>query len=609
MSKISVRLFAVVMLAAMLLSACASITPVAPGTGGLAQSTDTAAPKVEATATAAPKMDATATQSPTKADVAAATATVAAPAPSTGDAKGFVTMSNELYSTWTRNFNPFAPTPLWPTSMGIYEPLMIYNTLKSEMTPWLATAYAWKDSGKTLELKIREGVKFSDGSPMTAKDVLFTFNLLKTPGTNGSAASIMNNEVDSVAAPDDTTFVIKFKTVNSEALYAAVAQVVVSEKAWKDVKDPVTYTNDNPIATGPFTQVTRFDAQFWQLEKNPNYWQPGKPYIQGLRFPAFPGNDQANMAMVNGEVDWGANFIPDIKTTYLDKDKANNHYWFTTTGSSVMLYVNTTMKPFDNPDVRKALSMAIDRQQIVSAAEFDYTKPADATGLSDEGYKAWKDAGNIQAGAEWVTLNVDKANAMLDKAGLKKGADGTRIAPDGKPMTYELLVVSGWTDWVSSCEMMAQNLKDIGINASVKSLEYNAWYDTVSKGQFTMSIGWSNGGATPYGFYAGQMKTTRSKPVGESAPDNWQRYTNKDADKLLDAFTAETDPAKQKEIMTQIQAIFVKEAPAIPLFPGPDWYEYSTKNFTGFPGADNPLYVGAPFNITGLMLMTNIKPK
>jgi peptide/nickel transport system substrate-binding protein len=524
----------------------------------------------------------------------------------------FMTVNVEQVSTWMRNFNPFSPDVRYPAQAGMYEPLMNYNKSTGELVPWLATDYAWNADNTALTFKIRQGVKWSDGQPFTARDVVFTFDMLKNnPALATVATSILTDYVDSFTAPDDFTVEIKFKTVYTLSLYDLANQYIVPEHIWKDIADPVTFTNDNPVATGPFTEVTKFEDQIYVVEKNPYYWQEGKPYFQGLRYPAYPGNDQANLALVNGELDWAGNFVPDIEKTYVSKDTENFHYFFTG-GDQVLLYINPAVKPFDNPEVRKAISMGIDRKMVINVAMYDYVLPSDATGLSEQ-YQTWKNPKAVDAGT-WTNYDVAKANEILDNAGLKKGADGIRIGPDGKPMKYKLIAVAGWTDWVSACQIVAQNMKDLGIDISVETPEYNAWIDELGKGQHQWAIGWSSGGPTPYNFYRGLLSKQTLLPVGEAADENWNRFVDEEADKLMEEFVKTSDPLKQKEIMDQIQMIFVNDAPALPLFPGPDWYEYNTTRFTDWPTKENPYAPGPPYNapynsLSPLFLLTTVKPK
>jgi len=545
-----------------------------------------------------------------------ATATTGQSGQATGAAgKGVMTISVAQQATWVRNFNPFSSDFRFPTIHGIYEPMMIYNTVKGELVPWLATKYAWSTDNKTLTFTLRNDVKWSDGQPFKASDVAYTFNLLKTVnGLQGAGVIAMNGSaayVDTVTAPDDTTVVFNFKKVFTPGLYDIANQDIVPEHIWKDIKDPVKETNPNPVGTGPFTQVTVFQPQIFEVDKNPNYWQPGKPYVQGFRQPAYPGNDQANLATANGENDYAANFIPDIDKVFVSKDPKNYGYWFPPFGATVMLYLNTTKKPFDDANVRKAISMAIDRKQIANVAEYGYTKPADVTGLSDA-YPKFKLQDMTKLGDDWTAMDVAKANQMLDAAGLTKGGNGVRNGPDGKPLTYEINVVDGWSDWVSSCQIMVQNLKAVGITASVKAYDFSTWLDRVQKGNFDMSIGWSSGGATPFNYYRDQMAQSSLQPIGTTANVDWQRYVSKKGDDLLNQFASTADPAQQSAIAAQLQQVFHDEAPAIPLFPGPDWYEYNTTRFTDFPTKDNPYAIGSWFNQgtpEQLIVMTTIKPK
>ena len=522
-----------------------------------------------------------------------------------------MTVSAQQQATWVRNFNPFVTDNRFPTVNGVHEPLMIYNTLKGELAPWLATEYQFSDDNKKLTFTLRDDVKWSDGQPFTAKDVAFTFNYFKEKtGLQGSGSQAMAGEtayVDTVTAPNDTTVEFNFKTVYTPGLYDIAAQNIVAEHTWKDVADPTKFTNENPVGTGPFTEVRVFQNQVYEVGKNPNYWQAGKPLIDGMRFPAYPNNDAANLATTNGENDWAGNFIPDIEKTLVAKNPENYGYFFPSTGATVMLYLNTTKAPFDNADVRKAISQCINRDQIVTVAMYDYTRPADPTGLSDAypNYKV-ENAANL---ADWTTYDVAKANQLLDAAGLKQAGD-TRTTAEGTSLTYDINVVSGWSDWVSAVQIIAQNLKQCGINATVKTYDFSAWFDRVQKGEFDMSIGWSSGGATPFNYYRGQMSERSLNPVGETSAENWHRYVSATGDELLNQFAGTSDLAQQQQIAAQLQQTFADEAPAIPLFPGPQWYEYNTTRFDGFPTKDNPYVVGSPFGATEqLLLMTTVKPK
>jgi peptide/nickel transport system substrate-binding protein len=521
-----------------------------------------------------------------------------------------VTVSHQQEPTWLRVFNPLLEqnSSRWPTQGGIYEPMMIYNTMTGEIVPWLATGYEYSDDNSQLTFTIREGVNWSDGEPLTANDVQFTFEYMAEhtalPGTEGARGSIPL--IESVEATDDVTVVFTLTQPFSPAFYDIAEQMIIPQHIWSEVDDPVTFTNENPVGSGPFTEIGTFEDQYYEVLKNPNYWQEGKPYIDGFACPVLSNNDAANLATINGEVDMASNFIPDIEQTYIAKDPEHFHYWFPAVGATVHLYANTTRAPFDDVNVRKAISMGINRDQIVAVAMYDYTHPADATGLSDA-FDKWRSEEAVAAG-DWVTLNVERANQLLDEAGLTRDGDVRRL-PDGTEMSYDINVVSGWSDWVSACQIMAQNLEDIGIRAQVQTYDFSAWFDRVQKGEFDLSIGWSSDGPTPFQFYRGVMSSRTALEIGELAAENWQRFASEEADELLDQFAATTDEAEQMEIAAQLQMIYVENAPGIPLFPGPNWGEFSTLRFTDFPSAENPYAKLAGYeNPERLIQLTTIKP-
>jgi peptide/nickel transport system substrate-binding protein len=520
-----------------------------------------------------------------------------------------LTVSVEQQASWVRNFNPLLAekSQRWPARAGIYEPLMIYNTVTGKYVPWLAAEYTWSPDNMKVTLAARDGVKWSDGQPFTAKDVAFTFGLLKQfkeADLNGVWGFLAD-----VKATDDRMVEFTFQKAYVPGFLFIVQQPIIAEHIWKDIQDPIKYADENPVGTGPFTVVKTFQNQIYELGRNPNYWQAGKPAIDGLRFPAYTNNDAAMLATINGENDWAGNFINDIDKVFVAKDPAHNKYWFPTMNNDVVLYLNTTKAPFDKVEVRKAISMAIDRDKIIQVAMNNYTKPADGTGLSDA-YASSKNPDAVSAGADLVKFDAAKANALLDQAGFKKGADGVRAMPDGTPLKYDINVVTGWTDWVATCQIISRNLKDIGIDATVKPYDFSAWFERVRGGNYDISIGWVNGPTdSPYRFYRNVMAGETVRPVGELAQDNWGRYSHKDIDPLFEQYAATSKLEDQKYFADRMQLAFVEDLPVVPLFPGPIWAEYNTVRITNFPSQDNPYALPTPNNPPEyLLVLTELKP-
>ncbi|MCA9835086.1 MAG: ABC transporter substrate-binding protein [Thermomicrobiales bacterium] len=522
--------------------------------------------------------------------------------------KGYLTCNNEQQATYIQNFNPLGPAGgsiRWLSQFGIYEQLFVWNALTNTATPWLATSWGFNADSSVLTFKLREGITWNDGEAFNADDVVYTWKLLQSNDSlagNGGRTALQN--IDDIVKVDDYTVQFLFHTINTTSVYEVGGQVIVPEHIWSTVDDPVTFTNETPVGTGAW-MLDRFEAQIYELKANENYWQEGRPYIPGLRMPAFPSNDSIYLAWLNGEVDWGGNFIPDIDNVYVAKDPDHFGYFFPSTGAVVALYMNHEVAPFDDPNVRKAVSMALDRDQIVNIAMYDYTHPADTTGLSDA-FDSVKDEEAKNAG--WTTRNVDEANRLLDEAGLTKDGDW-RVGPDGNKMSYELNVVSGWSDWVQSCELMAGHLKEVGIEAVVTPYDYTPWFERLSLGNFTMTIGWGFQGPTQLNHFRSLMSERSYYPIGDNrAGENWIRSKDADVDALIDQAMAVSDTEEQNAIFAQMQKRFAELAPCAPLFPGPMWGQFNTQRFEGFPNKDDQYSELSPWQAILAIILNTVYP-
>ena len=378
----------------------------------------------------------------------------------------------------------------------------------------------------------------------------------------------------------------KFKKKYVPGLNTLAHQPIVPKHIWGAIKDPVAFANPNPVATGPFTEVLQFENQIYVLGVNPFYWQKEKIKIKGLRFPAYPGNEQANLALINGEIDWSGNFVPAVDRIFVEKNPQHHHYWFPQVGTMVFLYLDVTTEPFSNLRVRQALSHAIDRDLMVKVAMYNYTEPAYPTGLS-QGLKTWR-APEVAQEMTWMTYDPNRALELLAEQGFHPNAAGRLEHAELGLLRLEIMVVSGWSDWVRATQVIVQNLKSIGIESRVRTYDFGTWFEKMQKGQFQGGVGWSTEGTSPYNFYKWLMSPETVQPKDALASSNWHRFGLKAALPPLEILETETDDKLRYEAGVKLQRLFATHFPAIPLFANPAWGAFNTKRFEGFPSKDNP---------------------
>ena len=522
------------------------------------------------------------------------------------DKEGLIVYQENQIS-WVRNFEPLNPVsiPRWPTRGGIYESLFLNNPITTDWVPWLATNYKWENNNKKLLFTTRSNVQWSDGKPFSAHDVAYTLNLW-----NQYPALDTRNAweyLKSVVAVSDTLVQIDFKRIYVPGFEAIAGAPIIPKHIWKELEDPLDFSNPDPVGTGPFTEILRFNTQVWELGKNHNYWQKGKPYVEKLIFPTFSTNEQTTLALLSGKLDWAGAFIPAIQRIFVDKDPEHHHYWFRNTGHSTFLHTNTKDPILKYSNVRKAISYAINREQVVKVGMYDYTKPAHVTSLS--GPMAKWHSPEINDKENWTAFNLEKANELLDNAGYRWKNEKERIDANGLPIKFDIIVVSGWSDWVRSAQVISQNLKKIGIKATVRTYDFGAWIVRMQQGKFQMAIGWADKGSTPYNFFKGMMFSEYVKPIGETADINWHRFGIKEADSLIKEFEQTSDPKKMENIIYKLQHLFIEHAPGIPLFTELSWAECNSKYFTNFPNAENPYGPLSP-NESGVALtLLNVKKR
>jgi peptide/nickel transport system substrate-binding protein len=471
----------------------------------------------------------------------------------------------------------------------IYETLLFFNREDGSVKPWLASSYQLSNNATTITFKLRSGVKWSDGKPFTSADVVFTLNLIHNhPAVDYSS---IWNVIKGVSAPDDQTVVVTLKQPSSPLLWYLGGQTyILPQHLWSNVSNPVTYTNPNPVGTGPYL-LKSFSPQLYVFDRNPHFWQPGKPYINELRYPSFNSNTSADLLLSQGAVDWTGLFTPNVNKTFVSRDPVHNHYWFPP-NNVVTLYLNLTKHPFNTLAVRQAISAAIDRNKLYNVGEGGYEPPAHPTGLVLPANKNFLSPTYAKAS---FAVDTAKVASLLQGAGFRKGNDGIYVDKSGNRLAFNINVVSGWTDWVTDSQIMASNLQAVGMDVKVNTISFNAYYGSLQTGTFDTAISWTSPGPTPYFLYNSMLASTNTAPIGQPATSNFERWSDPTTDKLLQQYTSSPDPAVQQEAIAGIQKIMVEQLPTIPLIYGATWYEYSTAHFVGWPDQQHPYAMPAPY--------------
>ena len=491
-----------------------------------------------------------------------------------------VTISNEQGTTWTCGFNPFNASVSFLSFGTEYEELTYVDGLKSgKTTPWLAKSYAWSNGNKTLTFTIRDGVKWSDGKPFSAADVVYTFNLLKkNPALDLNA----NWSVLQSVTQNGNQVVFNFKTPAVPYFYYIADQTpIVAQHIWTSIKNPTTYKDTKPVGTGPFT-MSSCSPQVIKYKKNPSYWQPGKPSIDTVYYPAFTSNDPANQQLASGKAQWGSQFIPNINAYYLKKSP-DNHYWFPPV-VNVAVYINQTDPILKNLPVRQAMAYAIDRNKVSEIGEYGYEPPSNQTGIVTPTFSDWLDQGL----AKKVDYNPAKAEQILQQAGYKK-VGGVYQTPDGKPLSFTMINIGGYSDWVASAQLVQEQLKAVGIKVVPQNLSSQTYDNDVYTGHYQLAYdGNQTAGPTPYYELRSLLYSKGSAPIGKTAGSDWERYSNPQVDQLIEQYAATSDSATQHKIVKQLEAAMVNDIPVIPVTEGVDWYQYNTKDIAGWVTKGDP---------------------
>ena len=506
----------------------------------------------------------------------------------TGGASGansVLTISNENGALWTCGFNPLNPSDTLVSVGFVYEPLVYVNPLQNgATTPMLATSWSWGPDNKSLVFNIRQGVKFTDGTALTAADVAYTFNLLKKyPAMDLTGVwSVLS----SVTQTGPYQVTMKFSTAAVPWFYYIADQTpIVPEHIWSKISNPVAYPDAHPVGTGPY-EVNPCTPANITYTANPHFWQAGEPHVHTLKYPAFTSNNTANDELANGQAQWGAQYIPGIQAFYTSKSPAF-HYWFPPV-LNVSLVPNLTNPLLSNVKVRQAMAYAVNRPQVSSIGESGYEPAANQAGVVTPTYSSWLDTSELAQYGNY-SYNPAKAKQLLAQAGYHMGSNGIMVNAAGKQLSFTVINIGDYSNWVASMQVIVQDLKAVGIQLTPDNLTNTDFQNDLFRGEYQVAYyEQPTIGPGPYYELTNWLDSADTAPVGKQAASNVERYINPATDKLINSYAGTTDVATQHSILDQLEGVMLSDVPIIPITEGVDWYQYDTAAFSGWPTPSDP---------------------
>jgi len=498
----------------------------------------------------------------------------------------------------------------------MYPKLYLYTPFSDEWIPYAAESYQWIDK-YTLQVKIRDEAKWSDGEPVTAADYKYSLELGKKYVV--AMYSPLWDYIESVEAIDEKT--VQLTTSDAKLNYFQLfnvlnGPVILPKHVWEGLeaeygdKLPTDFRNDEPeaiVSAGPY-RLMSWSEQVYYYERVDDWWGKdifGLPRPKYLAHPDMKDNMAAALAFEAGDLDMMTHFTPEIWEMWVDKGLARRTYYdhppYYVGGGVTFLWINCEKKPLDDVTVRRAIAYALPLDEMIEKAYYNYGTKAIAVPIIHTSAAAALIDQDLVDEYGWE-FDLDKAKQVLDDAGIvDTTGDGIREMPDGTPLSgFIIQVPYGWTDWMMMCDMIATNLGEIGIECSTEFPDFSVWWSRLSEKNWDFVIGWADaspGYAHPWNAFRSTMDNRLSHPSG-----NWENYNNPDVQALIDAIPKESDANVLKGIYTQLQEIWLTDIPGIPTFYGATWYEYSSEYWDGWPNEENAFWFAAMYGaLEGLM--------
>ncbi|GDY28495.1 peptide ABC transporter substrate-binding protein [Gandjariella thermophila] len=491
------------------------------------------------------------------------------------------------------SLNPFLATLAASTELGrlMYEFLTTYSAKDQSPVPALAERWTTAPDNLTWTFTIRSGAVWSDGVPITARDVAYTFNLMLTNPVARTANGNFVANFDSVSAPDDRTVLIRTKT--PQATMLALDVPIVPEHVWSKVTDLAGYANDTTpvVGSGPFVLADYKPNQYIKLTANKKYWR-GPAKIDELDFVSYKNADAAVQALRKGEVDLVNRLTPDQFDGLRGQTNIAVHKAQGRRFTELLLNpgaATRTGEPIGDGHpalrdvrVRRAIAQAIDVRTLVDKVFAGYAEPGSGYIPSVFQSYHWEPpAGTARR------FDLAAAGRALDEAGYPRGPDGIRRGADGRPLALRLVGHNNVSSDAQVADYLKRWLADIGIAVDVQMLSGNRLNEVTAAGDYDMAFSGWGVNPDPDAVLGLQTCGQRPGPDGKGGTTD-SFFCDPVYDDLYRRQLAEFDPVKRADLVRQMQQRFYDQVPAVILFYQDALEAYRADRFSGFPVQPDP---------------------
>lgn len=525
-------------------------------------------------------------------------------------ADGIITLSAPWEVSYGQNWNPYSTVALGgagggggPALSWVYETLVRARLSDGTFAPWLAKSWDFSEDGKVVTFHLQPKATFSDGTEVTADDVVYS---LMIPLEHPKLDPIAVQYTDVQKVDDKTVEVTWPEPAYSRLVDLFYPTFIVSKDAYEG-KDPETFVDKEPIGSGPAV-LDSFSPQQVTFDLRDDYWGGDFPMAK-MRWVVSSSSSSQGM-ISNGTLD--ATCCIANYTQFVDSDPDQHELYMQPDGSMGAIMFNTAAAPFDDVNLRRAIASAVDIGQVQKLGEAKSPEtfpPATISGLNPDVFGDFV--------SEQYAERPEGADPTAAKDALSAGGytveDGA-LVKDGKEVPLDLMINladTSFGDAKSLGALLVQQFKEnLGVDVNLEPLAQDAFSDRTAKGDFGMyatslAFGSGRGLYWSYRYFSKDFL----KPIGEAADGNNGRFEDATFDTLLNQLANTDDEAEQKDVAAQIQDEFVAQVPAVPLITAGGQLVMNSSKWTGWPSDDQLDHVPSIGNGPDFILtMMDLKP-